>query len=151
MPSLFGFHCIKAEMEAEMHAAHWLVVLSALLVLGCGSQPGPTAGESVHEEPAEDGTQIVPSEHAAGERIYQGKCALCHDDGEAGAPRLGNPRQWSKRAGQSVEQLTSHAFDGFEGTWGEMPAQGGDLSRDEIEQAVRYMLYRYQAADSETH
>ena len=130
-------------MRFGFHTGSALILLVMAVVAGCerdlASQPAAQAGES-------DALQSVPSEHHEGFRVYQRKCELCHDRGEEGAPRLGIVRQWAKRAEQGPEVLTQHAFDGFEGMWGEMPAQGDDLSRNEVAAAVGYMLYRFQEA-----
>ena len=123
----------------------WLLVVAA--IVGCGPSPNTeraavnSSTESHQEEP------MIPAEHANGKAIYDKNCSLCHNTGEAAAPRLGNPLQWKKRAIKSTEELTTNAFDGFEGKWGEMPPQGDDLSREEVEAAVKYMLFRFEEAN----
>lgn len=74
----------------------------------------------------------------AGETVFNATCKVCHAGGINGAPILGNAKMWSERQTQSLETLVSHAEDGY----GLMPAKGGnaDLTRKEIEQAVKYML-----------
>lgn len=75
-----------------------------------------------------------------GEAKYDGgtapSCASCHDGGIAGAPRLGNPDDWTDRKGKGLDELTQSVLDGI----GAMPAYGGRYEDDEIRAAVEYML-----------
>ena len=121
----------------------WLLVVAA--IAGCG--PSSSVKEAAVSQSQHDETPEIPPEHQAGLAVYTKECSLCHNTGEAAAPRLGNPKQWAKRVGKGVEQLTKNAHDGFEGDWGEMPPQGDDLSLDEIQSAVEYMLFRYEMAE----
>jgi len=120
----------------------WLLFGLATFV-GCDDSATQTRTDS--EDPTEE---AVPAEHADGLAVYTEKCGLCHDGGEAGSPRLGNPRQWAKRAEQDEETLIKHAVEGFEGKWGEMPPQGDDLTPEQVGSAVRYMLYRFEQAQA---
>ena len=123
----------------------WLLVVAA--IAGCGpssSTKEAAVSQSLHGH--EEKQIEVPPEHVGGEAIYTKKCSLCHETGEAAAPRIGNVKQWSKRVGKGIDELTQNANDGFEGKWGEMPPQGDDLSVEEIRSAVGYMLFRYEAA-----
>ena len=88
----------------------------------------------------------VPEEHLLGLKVYKAKCNLCHDRGDEGAPRIGNPRQWANRVKQTGAILVQHALEGFEGMRGEMPPQGENFSETEIAAAVAYMMFRYEAA-----
>lgn len=129
-----------------MRKAKWLLVVAIvgqLASAGCGGiAPQKTA--AVGEANDSHKTPNIPSAHQAGLAVYTEKCALCHDHGEAAAPRLGNPKQWAKRVPQGERVLTQHAIEGFEGKWGEMPPQGDDLTPEQVGSAVRYMLYRYE-------
>gem|GEM_PF-3446887 len=132
-------------------AAALVARLACLLVVAAIAGCGPSSSEDSATSglPAADAhasMPTVPTEHEAGMQVYQQKCSLCHDHGEAGSPRLGNPRQWPKRAEKGLEQLTKNAVEGFEGDWGEMPPQGDDLSPEQVESAVKYMLYRFEIA-----
>ena len=129
-----------------MRKAKWLLVVAIvgqLASAGCGDS-GLQKTAAVGEANDSHTTPDIPSEHQAGLAVYTEKCALCHDHGEAAAPRLGNPKQWAKRVPQGERVLTQHAIEGFEGKWGEMPPQGDDLTPEQVGSAVRYMLYRYE-------
>ena len=130
------------------HIKPCLSLLCLLAVFtGCGgSSPSPG-----HESPLPGGSQaaaesMVPPQFAAGAEVYAANCGLCHDKGEEGAPRIGNPFQWENRVAQGEATLTQHAFEGFEDTRGEMPPQGDHLTANEVSSAVQYILFRYELA-----
>ncbi len=77
-----------------------------------------------------------------GQKVYQRSCGLCHDQGIAGAPALGDAADWSRRLEQGIDLVYDHAINGFQGSVGMMPAKGGfvQLSDDEVRQAVDYIL-----------
>ncbi len=77
---------------------------------------------------------------AAPERVYRDKCAICHDDGGGGAPRLGVRPDWSSRLSQGRAVLHRNSIDGIPGT--AMVARGGfpELTDAEVVAAVDYLL-----------
>jgi cytochrome c5 len=79
-----------------------------------------------------------------GEPIYKQSCAVCHDNGIAGAPIVGDQDAWRLRLQKQASVLINNALNGFQGKAGYMPAKGGNtsLSGQEVENAVRYMLQR---------
>ena len=144
MRSLSQSRIVQCALKAK-----WLLVVAVIgqfALAGCG---GNTSQDTAAAGAANDShaTPKIPSEHSEGLAVYTEKCALCHDHGEAAAPRLGNPKQWAKRVPQGESVLTKHAIEGFEGKWGEMPPQGDDLTPEQVGSAVRYMLYRFELGD----
>ncbi len=81
-----------------------------------------------------------------GETIYKNACLVCHGQGVAGAPKLGEKAMWEKRISQGIEVLEKHAINGFSGESGTMPAKGGnqDLTEEEVKSAVAYMVEKSQ-------
>lgn len=79
-----------------------------------------------------------------GQQVYQTACFACHDAGIAGAPKLGDKGQWSKRVAKGVATLYASAVNGMQGSAGAMPAKGGNpaLSDAEVKAAVDYILAR---------
>jgi cytochrome c5 len=79
---------------------------------------------------------------ANGEETYRAVCAVCHDAGIAGAPKMGDKAAWSGRIAQGADTLHKHAIEGFQGAAGLMPAKGGraDLTDELVIQAVDYMV-----------
>ena len=84
--------------------------------------------------------------HAAappdGEAPYKAACAACHDNGTAGAPRLGDRAAWAQRLKQGVDALYRVGLNGKPGT--AMVAKGGyaRLTDAEVRAAVDFMVAR---------
>ena len=96
-------------------------------------------------KPAEEETVTQPPADpslAAGDKIYHNECAMCHEEGEEGAPRLSNAAEWKKRAAKGLPTLLDHAINGYQGSEGKMPPRGGTetLTDQEVTDAVNYML-----------
>ncbi|MDP2226222.1 MAG: cytochrome c5 family protein [Moraxellaceae bacterium] len=74
----------------------------------------------------------------AGDVVYNASCAGCHSTGAAGAPKVGDKADWSKRMAQGKATLYKHAIVGFNA----MPAKGMCMtcSDDEIKAAVDFMI-----------
>jgi cytochrome c5 len=79
-----------------------------------------------------------------GQQVYQATCVACHGAGIAGAPKLGDKGQWSKRIAKGLDTLYASAVDGVQGSAGAMPAKGGNpaLSNAEVKAAVDYIVAR---------
>src|SRR5712691_7208149 len=78
------------------------------------------------------------SAERSGKQVVDAVCAACHATGANGAPKIGDPKAWSKRASQGLTSLTQRALDGIR----RMPAHGGSpsLTNLEIGRAVAYMI-----------
>jgi len=106
---------------------------------------GVFAGETGRAAAQAQATAIEAAPQAAfdgsmdGAMIYGSVCAVCHDAGVAGAPRM-VANDWGERLDKGLALLTSNAINGI----GAMPARGGraDLSDEQIEATVSYMLGR---------
>ena len=77
---------------------------------------------------------------ASGADVYKGACAVCHDTGVGGAPKLGNKTEWAPRIKQGKEALYTVSLKGKPGT--AMVAKGGrtDLSDADVKGAVDFMI-----------
>ncbi len=73
-----------------------------------------------------------------GKQVVDAVCSTCHATGANGAPKIGDPKAWNKRASQGLTSLTQHALDGIR----RMPSHGGNpsLTNLEIARAVAYMV-----------
>jgi cytochrome c5 len=73
-----------------------------------------------------------------GEQIVQAQCGKCHQNGEGGAPKIGDRAAWIPRAAQGLDAVVRSAIKGHGG----MPARGGmaDLTDAEMRKATIYML-----------
>lgn len=79
---------------------------------------------------------------AGGQEVYTKSCAMCHDTGVAGAPRVGDDAAWSARTAGGMDAVYEHAINGFQGETGMMPPKGGNsgLSDEDVKAAVDYMV-----------
>jgi cytochrome c5 len=80
----------------------------------------------------------TPAVVRSSETIVQNQCAKCHQNGQDGAPRIGDRAAWIPRLKKGLDPLVASAIHGH----GAMPARGGlpDLSDQEIRGAVIYMF-----------
>ncbi len=79
-----------------------------------------------------------PTAPRSGASIVRQMCVNCHGPGLAGAPRIGNAREWRNRARVGLDSLVRSASEGK----GAMPARGGmpDLTDAELREAIAYMF-----------
>ncbi len=74
---------------------------------------------------------------ARGKEVVQKTCAACHSTGVAGAPKIGDKEAWKPRVDQGMDTLMQNAMNGK----GAMPPKGGgNYSKEEINDAIHYML-----------
>jgi mono/diheme cytochrome c family protein len=80
-------------------------------------------------------TQIAA---ATGENTYKQVCAVCHQNGIAGAPKVGDKAKWAPLIKEGQVQLTAHGYVGVRG----MPAKGGkaDLSVADFAASLVFMV-----------
>ncbi len=73
-----------------------------------------------------------------GKKLYGDYCAVCHNNGSAGAPKLGDSVEWDKRNQHGAALVYQRAINGFNS----MPAKGTCIScsNAEIQAIVNYML-----------
>ena len=77
---------------------------------------------------------------AKGADVYKKTCSVCHDQGIAGAPKLGDKAAWAPRIKQGKEALYKVGMNGKPGTG--MVAKGGNasLSDADVKAAVDFMM-----------
>jgi cytochrome c5 len=76
---------------------------------------------------------------AHGRVVFSEHCLGCHEEGQEGAPAVGESTEWVDRLDQPLDTLIVHAIQGH----GEMPARGEtDLSDQDIASAVAYVVNR---------
>lgn len=118
--------------------------VTTVLLFGVSCQPDQSKESAEKSEEHSEETEWTPTSPIliAGKGIYDNECALCHDEGEEGAPRLSSKKQWTKREAKGLATLLDHAINGYDGPDGEMPARGGTktLTDEEVTNAVKYML-----------
>lgn len=84
-----------------------------------------------------------------GKDIYEEKCAVCHNVGAAGAPKLGDMQAWQPRIAQGMEVLVNHAINGYNS----MPPKGTCMSCSdaEIKAAVQYLVDQKQGTKPKSY
>ena len=131
----------------QANAIRSLSVLAFVLVLqSCGKEAPPPAATAVTPPPAATAAAPPPpaagstAAQAAGDDIYKKTCAACHDQGVAGAPKLGDKAAWEPRIKQGMDTLYTVGLKGKPGTG--MVAKGGNtsLSDVDVKAAVDYMV-----------
>jgi cytochrome c5 len=85
-------------------------------------------------------SSAVPAQHAdrTGKEVVEASCVACHGNGNAGAPKIGDQKAWSKLSARGLSSLRESALKGIRN----MPAHGGnpDFSDTEIARAITYMV-----------
>jgi cytochrome c5 len=73
-----------------------------------------------------------------GAQVVKEQCSKCHQDGKAGAPKIGDRSAWNPRLKDGLERAVQSAIRGHGG----MPPRGerADLTDGEIRNAVVYMV-----------
>lgn len=122
----------------QVNAIRGLSVLAFVLALqGCGKEATPPAAKAVTPPPAAASSSGA---QASGEDVYKKTCATCHEQGVAGAPKLGDKAAWEPRIKQGMDTLYTVGLNGKPGTG--MAAKGGNssLSDADVKAAVDYMV-----------
>lgn len=78
-----------------------------------------------------------------GKKIFETKCILCHKNGIAGAPRLGNQLDWALRIKKKFSLLLNHVITGYRA----MPPKGTcfECSVSDLKAAISFMLEQLHA------
>ena len=89
----------------------------------------PVAQVEVDDQSESSTDKVIDSK-----QIIAANCAMCHEGGLMGAPKIGSEEQWAPRIAQGKDTLVSHAINGIR----TMPARGGNakLSDEEVAAAV---------------
>lgn len=135
-----------------MRLYRWCVLALVLPVLyGCGAgepdQP-PAATQAVSE--AAPNSTLVTQTSGEGVpmlELWSHSCALCHVDGNAGAPRVGNVDEWAPRLAQGKDVLLQHTLEGIN----QMPPLGYCMAceRSDFVAMIEFMTRGMEATQAE--
>ncbi|HAQ38606.1 MAG TPA: cytochrome c5 family protein [Saprospirales bacterium] len=128
-----------------MKKAFGLFLLMAVFVfalISCGGEkkeketPEATIEAQVEEVAAT--TTHAPETIA----LYDKYCTVCHKEGIAGAPKIGDATLWGPRAEKGMATLVKHVTEGYTGETGIMPAKGTcmECTEDNYKNLITYML-----------
>jgi len=132
-----------------MLTSRLLPLILVSLLAACGKSEAPPAAAPA-AAPAPVAAAPAPAPAAAdggkGADIFKKTCAMCHQTGVAGAPKLGDKADWGPRIAQGNDTLYKHAIEGFNGSKGAMPPKGGSpsLSDDDMKTVVDFMVAKSQ-------
>ena len=126
--SLFGDEDPARQALAEERASENLSPSFAVRLSG---EPAPAIASA--ESESGDGEVM---EVRSGEQVVQAVCIACHQGNFQNAPAVGDAEGWGKRIDKGWETLISNVTDGY----GNMPAQGGAASQEEIRAAIEWMI-----------
>lgn len=124
-----------AAAAAAATAATAAAATEAAAPAGSPAAAEPAAGTAAASGGGSSGATF---DLAAGEKVYNGTCGVCHNSGVAGAPKHGDAKAWKPRLEQGIATLDKHAIEGIRA----MPPRGGNgkLTDDELRNAVAYMI-----------
>ena len=96
-----------------------LPLLLVGLLAACGkSEPPKSEAPPPAAAPAASAPAPVADAAADGGKgaeLFKKTCAMCHQTGVAGAPKLGDKAYWGPRIAQGQDTLYKHAIEGFNG------------------------------------
>jgi cytochrome c5 len=109
------------------------------------AEAAPPAEAAAPEAPAETAAAApAGGGDAAGKKVYDGACFVCHMAGISGAPKLGDKAAWEARIAKGMDALMQSAINGIPST--AMPPRGtcAACSDDDLKVAVEYMVSQAQ-------
>jgi cytochrome c5 len=92
---------------------------------------------SVAAQTTSPNTKTSTYDEKVGKKIYKYNCALCHDTGSGGAPKIRDKQKWTERLKKDNNILTQEVIHGYK----LMPPKGNcyKCTDQEIADAVEYL------------
>ncbi len=93
--------------------------LCGLLLTACDTGAGPDPNDTAQPRASTDSVEVTGIEAPAQApdvrtmQMWTRSCALCHVDGNAGAPRVGYAEEWLPRMAQGRDTLLKHTVEGL--------------------------------------
>jgi len=118
-----------------------LLAVFAFAMVSCG-------GEKKDKETTETTEPVVEEVAATTSHapetiaLYDKYCTVCHKDGIAGSPKLGDATLWGPRAEKGMATLVKHVTEGYTGETGIMPPKGTcmECTEENFKNLITYML-----------
>lgn len=101
-------------------------LFAVFLLCACSEAPPPATAPFADAQISADGIAR-----------WSRTCAMCHVDGEGGAPRMGDKTAWAERLAQGEDTLLLHTIEGLNN----MPPLGYcmDCEREDFRAFIRFM------------
>jgi len=102
-----------------MNRYPWVLCCSVLSMLfGCqdsveSASPETLSTQQSQRVPSNQQSSVVVASTQSTTELWQRSCALCHVDGNAGAPRIGNQEEWGERLEKGPDVLLRNTFEGL--------------------------------------
>lgn len=107
------------------------MVLVCCGIASCGGNEAPATDEIAAGAPGAEAVAAPPMAK------WARNCALCHVNGEGGAPRAGHRDEWQARLAQGEDAMIEHVITGYN----KMPPLGYcmECSREDFRALTRFM------------
>lgn len=112
------------------------IMLYALSLAACDTHTSIVSSDEAAKEPAVT-KAVAAAPSARTMKMWSGSCALCHVDGNGGAPRMGQAEEWLPRLAKGRETLLKHTVEGLNN----MPPLGYCMAceRDDLVTMIDFM------------
>ncbi len=127
--------CSSCSDDDIKKVVQYMLQESGLEVEGAGESSSVSSDNSAA---AEEMSASSADSGVNGEEVYTQRCSVCHGQGIAGAPKVGDSDSWAPRLEKGKDTLVQNAIKGF----GAMPPKGtcNDCSDEMIKAAVEHMM-----------
>ena len=135
---LFSAAMMSSNVQADVNAEIVERIKKVGSVCIAGAECKPESGSALVA--AEVGVAPAATQAVSFvEDTYNKTCAICHNTGAAGAPKLGDTAQWSARLDKGIDVLYASSINGMPPV---MPAKGMcfSCSDDDLRALVDYMV-----------
>lgn len=109
---------IYAHNAAMKPVTYSTILLTLVLSVSCSEQPTPQSANTQTGQPT-----------ARQMQMWNRSCALCHIDGNAGAPRIGHADEWQSVLDQAPADVLSRVISGYN----DMPPLGYCMACEEAD------------------
>lgn len=116
-----------------------LLAIFAFAVVSCGGEKKETTEST---EPKVEEVAATPVHAPETIALYDKYCTVCHKEGIAGAPKIGDATLWGPRAEKGMATLVKHVTEGYTGETGIMPPKGTcmECTEQNYKDLITYML-----------
>ncbi len=124
------FLALRLSLDHTSKACRCFMLFGLLVLLS-----STAVAEKAHENSSSEKHVTTPSARVM--QLWAGSCALCHVNGNAGAPVIGDRQAWQPRQRKGLETLLKHTLEGFN----DMPPLGYCMAceRDDFLTLIQFM------------